>query len=101
MASTRTPAVKRKVITANYGHWFAAWEYGAPYIEVFGNSGPSMAKVRRAFERGENVEGSVHVISTAGDSWGGNDAQHTEYVRNELIAWAAEDGEIYRENGWR
>lgn len=97
-----TTAPKFKVIMAGYGSWFAAWEYGAPYIDVYGTASSNYDGVRIAYEIGGYHDGStaVHTLSTTGDSWGDNDAEHEEYVRNELKAWADEDGEIYRENGW-
>lgn len=75
------------VIMANYGPWFAAWEVGTPYIDVFG-SGSSYARVKAAFQKGENDTGStaVHCISTAGDDTGQTTAERTAYVKAELEA---------------
>ena len=89
------------VIMANYGPWFAAWEVGTTYIDVFGN-GSSYARVRAAFQKGENDPGStaVHCINTTGDNTGSNPAERKAYVMAELRVWADEQGETYRANGY-
>ncbi len=96
------PRVKtHNVIMANHGQWFAAWEVDSPYIDVFGNSS-SYARVKAAYQKGETDPESTAVacINTTGDKTGDNDTQRRAYVKAELKAWADEQGETYRENGY-
>lgn len=88
------------VVMANHGMWFAAWEVGSPYIDVYGTSA-SYRLVKAAYQKGQNDPDSTAVacINAAGDKTGGNNAQHRAYVLKELKAWVAEDGDAYRENG--
>lgn len=92
----------RNVVSANYREFFAVWEVGTPYIDVFGNSS-DMRQVIAAAEKGERTpDGStaIHPISTNGD-----DAKWADdpkaYVKAELKEFADESGDDYTDNNWR
>ena len=93
---------KTKTIgSANFGRFFAVWEVGTPYIEVYstatGEMGFSQAKA--AAQRGESYPGSIHIIGTNGDLLVSGMPKRgrtpDEYVREELERFANEDGGAY------
>jgi hypothetical protein len=92
----------RDVVSANYKTWFAVWEVGTPYIDVFGNSS-SMQQVIAAAQKGERTPDdstAIHALSTNGDDHKWLESPKA-YVKNELMAWADEDGDDYTAAGYR
>lgn len=90
------------VVSAEYREFFAVWEVGTPYIDVFGESS-SMQEVTTAYKNREAPPESctaIHCISTNGDDakWA---ADAKAYVKAELKEFADEYGDDYTENGWR
>ena len=95
----------RAVGMANFGSFVAAWEVGAPYIEVYSpeatGHGYTKQQIKAATQRGERVSGSVHEINTSGDlNQEGRPLDGRtpdQYVRDELKRFVTDDGEAYGE----
>ncbi|MFF1693076.1 hypothetical protein ACFVXC_05540 [Streptomyces sp. NPDC058257] len=73
----------------SHGDWYGVW-HGREYINVFTDE-----DVAKNAAISGNLDGAVHVINTSLD---GPSGDPEAYVREQVEAWAAEDGADFRAN---